>query len=102
MIFFVSCSKFDFKICSCLVDHILRDCFNGRECTAPKAEGGGREPCGLCKGEGKQQETCNDVSIMRVAVVIFFDVVVVVVVVIVVVVAVCARGRESSRRPATM
>ena len=33
-----------------------------RECTAPKAEGGGREPCGLCKGEGKQQETCNDVS----------------------------------------
>ena len=34
-----------------------------RECTAPKAGGGGeREPCGLCKGEGKQQETCNDVS----------------------------------------
>ena len=50
------------------MDHILRDCFNPRECTAPKAEGGGREPCGLCKGEGKQQETCNDVSIMLVIV----------------------------------
>ena len=60
------------------MDHILKDCFNGRECTAPKAEGGGREPCGLCKGEGKQQETCNDVSIILVAVVVFFDVVVVV------------------------
>ena len=35
-----------------------------RECTAPKAEGGGREPCGLCKGDGKQQETCNDVSVI--------------------------------------
>ena len=68
------------------MDHILRDCFNPRECTAPKAEGGGREPCGLCKGEGKQQETCNDVSIMLVivgadiAVVVINDVDVVVVV----------------------
>ena len=61
------------------MDHILRDCFNGRECTAPKAEGGGREPCGLCKGEGKQQETCNDVSIMLVIVVADVDVVVVVI-----------------------
>ena len=67
------------------MDHILRDCFNLRECTAPKAEGGGREPCGLCKGEGKQQETCNDVSIMLVivgadvAVVVINDVAVVVV-----------------------
>ena len=74
------------------MDHILRDCFNGRECTAPKAEGGGREPCGLCKGEGKQQETCNDVSIMLVivgadiAVVVINDVDVVVVATIVVVV----------------
>ena len=75
-----------------MLDHILRDCFNGRECTAPKAEGGGREPCGLCKGEGKQQETCNDVSIMLVivgadiAVVVINDVDVVVVATIVVVV----------------
>ena len=74
------------------MDHILRDCFNPRECTAPKAEGGGREPCGLCKGEGKQQETCNDVSIMLVivgadvAVVAINDVDVVVVATIVVVV----------------
>ena len=74
------------------MDHILRDCFNPRECTAPKAEGGGREPCGLCKGEGKQQETCNDVSIMLVivgadvAVVVTNDVDVVVVATIVVVV----------------
>ena len=74
------------------MDHILRDCFNPRECTAPKAEGGGREPCGLCKGEGKQQETCNDVSIMLVivgadvAVVVINDVDVVVVATIVVVV----------------
>ena len=74
------------------MDHILRDCFNPRECTAPKAEGSGREPCGLCKGEGKQQETCNDVSIMLVivgadvAVVVINDVDVVVVATIVVVV----------------
>ena len=74
------------------MDHILKDCFNGRECTAPKAEGGGREPCGLCKGEGKQQETCNDVSIMLVivgadvAVVVINDVDVVVIVNVVVVV----------------
>ena len=44
--------------------------FMTRECTAPKAEGGGREPCGLCKGEGKQQETCNDVSIIRIMIMI--------------------------------
>ena len=74
------------------MDYILKDCFNGRECTAPKAEGGGREPCGLCKGEGKQQETCNDVSIMLVivgadvAVVVINDVDVVVIVNVVVVV----------------
>ena len=86
MIFFVSCSKFDFKICSCLVDHILRDCFNGRECTAPKADGGGREPCGLCKGEGKQQETCNDVSFIIVVSIVVVDVYVVVIVNVVVVV----------------
>ena len=33
-----------------------------RECTAPKAGGDDREPCGLCKGENNQHETCNDVS----------------------------------------
>ena len=45
-----------------IIDIILMS----RECTAPKAGGGDgeREPCGLCKGEGKQQETCNDVSIL--------------------------------------
>ena len=30
-----------------------------RPCTAPK-EGGGTEPCGLCKGEGEEKETCNN------------------------------------------
>ena len=41
------------------------DILMSRECTAPKAGRGDgeREPCGLCKGEGKQQETCNDVSV---------------------------------------
>ena len=45
-----------------IIDIILMS----RECTAPKAGGGDgeREPCGLCKGEGKQQETCNDVSML--------------------------------------
>ena len=33
-----------------------------RECTAPKAGGDDREPCGLCKGENNQHESCNDVS----------------------------------------
>ena len=73
------------------MDHILRDCFNPRECTAPKAEGSGREPCGLCKGEGKQQETCNDVSFIHDVFIAAVDIVVVVVVVVVVV-AVFARG----------
>ena len=68
------------------MDHILKDCFNGRECTAPKAEGGGREPCGLCKGEGKQQETCNDVSFIIVVSIVVVDVYVVVIVNVVVVV----------------
>ena len=30
-----------------------------RECTAPDGSGG-REPCGLCKGEREEQESCND------------------------------------------
>ena len=30
-----------------------------RECTAPDGEGG-REPCGLCKGEREERESCND------------------------------------------
>ena len=31
-----------------------------RDCEAPKADGTGTEPCGLCKGDREETETCND------------------------------------------